>query len=216
MNLKTLINLISYQSYYKLTIAILCMLMSSLSVFGQLSIGEGVLFSIPNETTFITSKAFKTQINSPITGQGTIYLNSSSAQQLHSTQTLLSLPNLQLANASLVRIETAVYIHNQLRIDAGVLVLDQDIYLPSKALLVLGATASTQSQSGQLRFRTQLDTDKSLVWHTTPTVLKYKRPEEAPTPSIEVPSLSQASNFGYTAHGYTAYLENATPPPKQA
>jgi hypothetical protein len=184
--------------------------------FSQLYVSEGTLFSLETPQTLLSSKEVINQVDAPLYGQGVLFLNHSAAQQLHSTQTLLSLPNLQLANAALVRIETAVYIHNQLRIDAGVLVLDQDIHLPSKALLVLGATASTESQSGQLRFHTQLDTDKSLVWHTTPTVLKYTKSEAAPTPSIKVPSLSQASNFGYTAHGYTAYFENATPPPKQA
>jgi hypothetical protein len=184
--------------------------------FSQLYVSEGTLFSLETPQTLLSSKEVINQVDAPLYGQGVLFLNHSAAQQLHSTQTLLSLPNLQLANAALVRIETAVYIHNQLRIDAGVLVLDQDIHLPSKALLVLGATASTESQSGQLRFHTQLDTDKSLVWHTTPTVLKYTKSEAAPTPSIEVPSLSQASNFGYTTHGYTAYFENATPPPKQA
>jgi hypothetical protein len=184
--------------------------------FSQLYVSEGTLFSLETPETLLSSQEVINQVDAPLYGRGLLFLNHSAVQQLRSTQTLLSLPSLHLANATLVRIETAVDIHNQLRIDAGVLVLDQDIHLPSKALLVLGATASTESQSGQLRFHTQLDTDTSVVWHTTPTVLKYTRPEEAPTPPSVLPRLSQASNFGYTAHGYSAHIVSATPPPKQA
>ena len=184
--------------------------------FSQLYVSEGTLFSLETPQTLLSSKEVINQVDAPLYGQGVLFLNHSAAQQLHSTQTLLSLPNLQLANAALVRLETAVYIHNQLQIDAGVLVLDQDIHLPSKAVLVLGATASTQSQSGQLRFCTQLDTDSALVWHTTPTLLKYTRPEGTPTPPILVTCLSQAFNFGYIAQCYTAHIFSSTPPPKQA
>ena len=184
--------------------------------FSQLYISEGTLFSLETPETLLSSQEVINQVDAPLYGQGVLFLNHSAAQQLRSTQTLLSLPNLRLANAALVRLETAIFIHNQLRINAGVLVLDQDIHLPSKALLVLGATASTQSQSGQLRFRTQLDTNSALVWHTIPTLLKYTRPEGALSPPILVTCLSQASKFGYIAQCYTAHIFSSTPPPKQA
>ena len=114
----------------------LLVLLYSFYGFAQLYVSEGTTFSLETPQSVLSSQEALNQIDASILGEGTLYLNSTLAQELASTQELLDLPSFQLQNASLVFFKTALNIQNQLHIETGILTLSEDLtHTPPPELL---------------------------------------------------------------------------------
>ena len=109
----------------KLTL-LLCL--SSLIGSAQFFVKEGTTLSFTTPETILSSQESLNQIEATIQGKGTLYLNSSSQQQLASTQTDLELPSLFIQNAHLVQIQTALQLQH-LEIENGLKIKDHRNFL---------------------------------------------------------------------------------------
>ena len=69
----------------------------------QLFVKKGTPLSLTTPETLLSSHESINQIEASIHGNGTLYLNSTSLQQLVSSQTNLELPSLFIQNAHLVQ-----------------------------------------------------------------------------------------------------------------
>ena len=195
----------------------LLMLLCSLHGTAQFYVTKNTSLSLESSQSVLSSQEHINQIDASVFGDGTLYFNSTLVQGLTSTQELLALPNIQIQNASLVHIKTALNIQNQLHIETGVLMLSEDIVLYSKAALVLGTKAFiTTTTDGQLVYTTQFESSSSLAVVPTLSLLKYRRPEwsQGLTQMIFIYT-PHAHNFGVLAYnGYTVYLKTHLPPPE--
>ena len=193
------------------------LLLCSFYGFAQLFVAEGTIVGLETSQSVLSSQESNNQIDASILGEGTLYLNSTLAQELTSAQEFLDLPSFQLQNASLVHIKTALNIRNQLRIETGVLTLSYDIILHSKAALVLGTNAHINTTThGQLLYTTQFESSSPLAVVPSVTLLKYTR-LECPQGRSQTPLIatSTSSNFGSEANtGYVVYSKIHIPPPE--
>lgn len=185
-------------------------------VKGQVYVSEGMVFSLKEETTFLTSTESLNQFEADILGKGTLYLNSLSFQQILSNQSFLKLPNLELENAHLVRLETTIALQYQLKILNGELTLSHDLQLHDKSALVLGKNVAIHtSTSGQLMYTTHIK--ESIPFATVPTLQlsKYSVPPAAQQHPNVVFINKQNSNFeAIRINGYHTHFKHPTPPPK--
>ena len=216
MKLKIKNSLESSLVYGKRMLIVLCLLLSSVSVWAQLYISDGILFSVDKEVRFLTPQETFNQIDAHITGGGALYLNGMATQTLRSSQLVLELPNLQLANADLVTITTELSIQHQLTIEKGILVLTHQLVLNNEGALVLGATAGIlNTRIGQLVYNTQLETFNPLAVIQTIHLFKYRVPSTPQArPNLTV-AIRRTSSFGRIVNkNYHAYFKHETPPPK--
>ena len=116
---------------------IILVLISNFLCFSQLHIKEGTTFTLLNANSFLSTKEYINNINTTISGQGSLVFNRNSEQVLSSAQAVLILPNLVLKNADLIRIETVVSVPKKLFIYEGELVLLHDLHLQDNKSLVL-------------------------------------------------------------------------------
>ena len=75
--------------------------LSSFIASAQFFVKKGTTLSLKTPETFLSSQESLNQIEVSIYGKGTLYLNSTSQQQLASTQTNLELPSFLIHNAHL-------------------------------------------------------------------------------------------------------------------
>ena len=75
--------------------------LSSLIASAQFIVKKGTILSLTTPETLLSSQESLNQIEASIYGKGTLYLNSTSQQQLASTQTNLELPSFLIHNAHL-------------------------------------------------------------------------------------------------------------------
>ena len=145
----------------------------------QLYVAEGTTFSLKGPKTILSSKESLNEFNTPIKGQGVIYLNHSTSQRLTSSSLYLELPNLRVKNANLVTLETSLDIHNKLIVESGNLTLYHEIVLNSPEDLIIDTISNVITTSnGQLTYRVQTYVSNSpIVLVTFWESLKYKEPE---------------------------------------
>ena len=145
----------------------------------QLYVAEGTTFSLKGPKTILSSKESLNEFNTPIKGQGVIYLNHSTSQRLTSSSLYLELPNLRVKNANLVTLETSLDIHNKLIVESGNLTLYHEIVLNSPEDLIIDTISNVITTSnGQLSYRVQSYVSNSpIVLVTFWESLKYKEPE---------------------------------------
>lgn len=202
---------------YMRPIAIIILFLCSLSGFAQFYVTEGTLFSLQTSEIILSSQETLHQINAPVLGNGAIILNSTSKQQLTSTQAILELPTLHLKNANLVLIDTPLALQHQLLIDTGQLTLFHDLRVSDPTAIVLGTDASILlTSTAQVVYTTQIETSNPLLVATTTTILKYTEPQRfqlrPKTAFIPTPT----SNFGIPINtDYTVYCKHSTPPPEK-
>ncbi|MDA9056624.1 hypothetical protein N9K49_02100 [Flavobacteriaceae bacterium] len=188
----------------------------SLYGFAQLYVQKGTTLSLESPQTILSSQEIRNQIDAPIVGQGTLYLNRASKQQLSSTQTVLELPTLHVQNADVLQIETALNIHNQFVILHGLLSLSHDVVLTDPTALVLAVDAHIHTTTnGQLIYTTQFEQSQPMAVMFSVNFLKYtdSKPFQMglQTAFISTPT----PNFGSIVHnGYKVYFKHSTPPPK--
>ena len=192
---------------------VVCLLFSSVAVWAQLYVQKGTVLSLGNTQTILSSQETLNQIEADIVGQGSFYLNKTTAQHLTSIKHLI-LPNLTITNANFIHLETPIEIRRQLVIETGILTLSHKLILTSQAAFVLGEGAGIDEiTSGLLSYtHTQLE-PYNPVAITLTNFLKYS-----------VPSIPQArpivayrhiSCFGtLVSKDDAASLKNSTPPPK--
>ena len=196
----------------------LTLLMFFCSFYGsaQLYVQEGATLTLGSSETFLSSQETLNKIDAPIIGEGTLFFNSTSTQQLISSQDVLELPTLHIQNADLVQIETLLNLQGQLQIVRGELILSHNLVLNSSTALVLGTDASIcLSSNGQIVYKTQLEEFDPLALQQT-LLIKYtgsKTFQERPETALIVTPTT--SNFGSLANsGYVVYFKHSTPPPK--
>ena len=180
----------------------------------QFFVKQGTILSFTTPETILSSQESLNQIEASIHGKGTLYLNSSSQQQLTSTKTNLKLPSLFIQNAHLVQIQTSLEIQ-YLEIENGQLQLNHPILLPHPEALKLGDTASVANNSkSQLLYSAQLQSSHPLVLHNSHTLLKFSSPLEFQLPP-QTAFLYRTSNYKpIVNNGYSVHFKHATPPPK--
>ena len=194
----------------------LLLLLCSLNGFAQFYVAEEAALYLENSEAILSSQELVNQIDTHITGKGTLYLNGTSNQIINSTQLVLALPNLQLANADFEQIATELSIQHQLTIEKGILVLTHQLVLNNEGALVLGEEAGIDtSTSGPLVYNTQLETSNPLAVIQTIHLFKYRVPSTPqPRPNLTVATI-RTSNFGRIVNkNYHAYFKHETPPPK--
>ena len=191
---------------------LLCL--SSLIASAQFFVTEGTLLSLKSPETLLSSQELHNQIDVQITGKGTLYLHSTSQQQLASSQTLLELPSLFIQKAHLIQIQTALKIQ-YLEIENGQLQLNHPLLLPNPRALKLGATAAVANNSKpQLLYSSQLQPSHPLVLHSSHTLLKFSSPQEFQLPP-QIAFLYRTYNYKTIVNnGYSVYFKHATPPPE--
>jgi len=192
---------------------VVCLLFSSVAAWAQFYVQKGTVLSLGNTQTILSSQETLNQIEADIVGQGSFYLNKTTAQHLTSIKHLI-LPNLTIANANFIYLETPIEITHQLVIETGILTLSHKLMLTSQADIILGQGAGIdQSTSKLLIFtHTQIAPSNPLVIILT-NFLKYKMPS---IPQA-LPTLAyrHISYFGtLVSKDYPASLKNSTPPPK--
>ena len=189
--------------------------LSSLIASAQFFVTEGTTLSLKSPETLLSSQELHNQIDVQITGKGTLYLHSTSQQQLASSQTLLELPSLFIQKAHLVQIQTALHIQH-LEIEDGVLQLNHPVLLPHPEALKLGATAAVanNSKSQLLYYSSQLQPSHPLVLYNSHTLLKFSSPQEFQLPP-QTAFLYRTYNYKTIVNnGYSVYFKHATPPPE--
>lgn len=180
----------------------------------QFFVKQGTILSFTTPETLLSSQESLNQIEAPITGKGTLYLNSTSQQQLVSTQTNLVLPSLFIQNAHLVQIQTALKIQH-LEIENGQLQLNHPLLLPNPRALKLGATAGIANNSKHLLlYTTQFQASNPLALQSI-ALLKYTVPKTSQErPQAALITTATTSNFGSLANNGTVYSKHSTPPPE--
>ena len=129
------------------------LLLSSLYSYSQLYISSGTVFTLNGLETQISSKESINIINTHIKGTGVFNLLGSSEQYLESSKGSLEMPNLFIKDASLLYINTALSINNELIIENGILVLSHDLMLNSPyALILKGQSEVIETSKGKLVF----------------------------------------------------------------
>ena len=129
--------------------------LSSFLVSAQFFVTDLIPLSLKSSETLLNSQ----ETHAQITGKGTLYFNSTSQQQLASSQTLLELPSLL---AHLVKIQTVLHIQ-YLEIENGQLQLNYPLLLPNPRILKLRATAAANKSKHHLLCTTQLKASQPLA-----------------------------------------------------
>lgn len=196
--------------------AIIILFLCSLSGFAQFYVTDGTLFSLQTSETILSSQETLHQINASVLGNGAVILNSTSKQQLTSTQAILELPTLHIKNADLVQLQTDLHIQNQLHIDRGLLTLSNLLKLPDPSALRLGAQAFLYLMpQGQLLYDTQLVNAAPFAYALAQNVLVSLLPISPQTPDSRELNVVQCSCFvRYAPKDYEAYFYIFKPPPK--
>ena len=191
--------------------------LSSLCGFAQLYVAEDAVFSIPSSESTFSSQESINNINSSVTGQGTLYFNAEVLQYLSSSETVLQLPNLRIKNADLVTIHTDLEVQQSLIIDSGTLTLSEDLYLQdATALQTQGDGAVVPTPTGQLIYKSQ----RSITNHTpgaicdSITFLSFVTPSTLSIEFIEWPVRTLSNFESFAFHYHTPYMPLSTPPPK--
>ena len=189
--------------------------LSSLIASAQFIVKKGTILSLTTPETLLSSQESLNQIEASIHGKGTLYLNSTSQQQLASTQTDFELPSLFIQNAHLVQIQTALKIHQYLEIENGQLQLNNPILLPHPRALKLDVTASVANNSKPLLlYSSQLQPSNPLVHHNSNTLLKFSNLQEFQL-RLQTALLYRTSDYKTIVNnGYSVNFKHATPPPE--
>jgi hypothetical protein len=194
----------------------LLVFLSSLYGFAQFYVQKGTTLSFGSSEALLSSQETYNQIDASLLGEGTLLLNSTSEQQLTSSQAVLELPTLHIKNADLVQIHTALILKDQLVLDRGFLQLSHTLTLTDSRALVLGETAGIlTTPAGQLVYQTQFSNTHPLVFLQAQTLLVCLEPNSPQTPDPKELDFIQRSYFGTLPQkGYEAYFQQSTPPPK--
>lgn len=197
-------------------ISIIILFLCSSSGFAQLYVQQGTTLSFEKSDALVSSQETLNQINTSISGKGTLLLNRSSAQLLTSTKAVLELPTLHIKTADLVQLQTDLHIQNQLHIDRGLLTLSNLLKLPDPSALRLGTQAFLYlTPQGQLLYDTQLANASSFSYALAQNLLVPLLPISPQTPDSRELNVVQCSCFGgYAPKGYEAYFHIIKPPPK--
>jgi hypothetical protein len=198
-------------------IAIFILFLCSLSGFAQFYVSEGTQFSLQTSKTILSSQETLHQINAPVLGNGAVILNSTSKQQLTSTQAILKLPTLHLKNANLVLIDTPLALQHQLLIDTGQLTLFYNLRVSDPTAIVLGTEASMfLTSNAQVVYTTQVETSNSLVVATNLILLKYTRLKTVLEFSKTVQAVAIIFNFDTVVFNeYDVFFKQSVPPPQK-
>lgn len=193
------------------------MFLCSLSGFAQFYVSEGTQFSLQTSKIILSSQETLHQINAPVLGNGAVILNSTSKQQLTSTQAILKLPTLHLKNANLVLIDTPLALQHQLLIDTGQLTLFYNLRVSDPTAIVLGTEASMfLTSNAQVVYTTQVETSNSLVVATNLILLKYTRLKTVLEFSKTVQAVAIIFNFDTVVfNGYDVFFKQSVPPPQK-
>ena len=198
-------------------IAIIILFLCSLSGFAQFYVTEGTLFSLQTSEIILSSQETLHQINAPVLGNGAIILNSTSKQQLTSTQAILELPTLHLKNANLVLIDTPLALQHQLLIDTRQLTLFYNLRVSDPTAIVLGTEASMfLTSNAQVVYTTQVETSNSLLVATNLILLKYTRLKTVLEFSKTVQAVAIIFNFDTVVFNeYDVFFKQSVPPPQK-
>ena len=189
------------------------LLLSSLYSYSQLYISSGTIFTLNGLETQISSKESINIINTHIKGTGVFNLLGSSEQYLESSQGSLEMPNLFIKDASLLHINTALSINNELIIENGILVLSHDLILNSPyALILKGQSEVIETSKGKLVFM-EFFTQRSVINAIVSVFyISPKNPHNSLSFTIEKVILAKVL-LKYI-DDYNVTIKTITPPPK--
>ena len=189
------------------------LLLSSLYSYSQLYISSGTIFTLNGLETQISSKESINIINTHIKGTGVFNLLGSSEQYLESSQGSLEMPNLFIKDASLLHINTALSINNELIIENGILVLSHDLILNSPyALILKGQSEVIETSKGKLVFM-EFFTERSVINAIVSIFyISPKNPHNSLSFTIEKVILAKVL-LKYI-DDYNVTIKTITPPPK--
>jgi hypothetical protein len=189
------------------------LLLSSLYSYSQLYISSGTIFTLNGLETQISSKESINIINTHIKGTGVFNLLGSSEQYLESSKGSLEMPNLFIKDASLLYINTALSINNELIIENGILVLSHDLMLNSPyALILKGQSEVIETSKGKLVFM-EFFTQRSVINAIVSVFyISPKNPYNSLSFTIEKVILAKVL-LKYIDY-YNVTIKTITPPPK--
>ena len=189
------------------------LLLSSLYSYSQLYISSGTVFTLNELETQISSKESINIINTHIKGTGVFNLLGSSEQYLESSKGSLEMPNLFIKDASLLYINTALSINNELIIENGILVLSHDLILNSPyALILKGQSEVIETSKGKLVFM-EFFTERSVINAIVSIFyISPKNPHNSLSFTIEKVILAKVL-LKYI-DDYNVTIKTITPPPK--
>ena len=189
------------------------LLLSSLYSYSQLYISSGTVFTLNELETQISSKESINIINTHIKGTGVFNLLGSSEQYLESSKGSLEMPNLFIKDASLLYINTALSINNELIIENGILVLSHDLMLNSPyALILKGQSEVIETSKGKLVFM-EFFTERSVINAIVSIFyISPKNPHNSLSFTIEKVILAKVL-LKYI-DDYNVTIKTITPPPK--
>ena len=189
------------------------LLLSSLYSYSQLYISSGTVFTLNGLETQISSKESINIINTHIKGTGVFNLLGSSEQYLESSKGSLEMPNLFIKDASLLYINTALSINNELIIENGILVLSHDLMLNSPyALILKGQSEVIETSKGKLVFM-EFFTERSVINAIVSIFyISPKNPHNSLSFTIEKVILAKVL-LKYIDY-YNVTIKTITPPPK--
>jgi hypothetical protein len=208
--------LVNPKSHMRQNLTFLLML-CCLCSFAQFYVQQGTTLSFERSDALVSSQETLNQINTSISGKGTLLLNRSSDQLLTSTQAILKLPTLHLKNANLVLIDTPLALQHQLLIDTGQLTLFYNLRVSDPTAIVLGTEASMfLTSNAQVVYTTQVETSNSLVVATNLILLKYTRLKTVLEFSKTVPAVAIIFNFDTVVFNeYDVFFKQSVPPPQK-
>ena len=189
------------------------LLLNSLYSYSQLYISSGTIFTLNGLETQISSKESINIINTHIKGTGVFNLLGSSEQYLESSKGSLEMPNLFIKDASLLHINTALSINNELIIENGILVLSHDLILNSPyALILKGQSEVIETSKGKLVFM-EFFTERSVINAIVSIFyISPKNPHNSLSFTIEKVILAKVL-LKYI-DDYNVTIKTITPPPK--
>jgi len=194
-------------------IVIVFLLFSSLYSYSQLYIPSGTIFTLKSTETQLSSNESINIINTHIKGTGVFNLLGSSEQYLESSKGSLEMPNLFIKDASLLYINTALSINNELIIKNGILDLSHDLKLNSPSALILkGQSSIIETSNGTLLFmeyfKKQFFTNEILSVFYTSTKNCYN------ALSFVIVKLPLNKSTLKHIDDYKVITKTSTPPPK--
>jgi len=192
----------------------LILLLSSLYSYSQLYIPSGTVFTLNGLETQLSSNESTNIINTHIKGTGVFNLLGSSKQYLESSKGSLELPNLFIKNASLLYINTALSINNELIIKNGILDLSHDLKLNSPSALILkGQSSVIETSKGNLVFM-EYFTERSFTNAAVVSVFYISQKNSHNVLSFIIEKVFSAKVPLKYIVDYNVTINTATPPPK--
>ena len=189
------------------------LLLSSLYSYSQLYISSGTIFTLNGLETQISSKESINIINTHIKGTGVFNLLGSSEQYLESSQGSLEMPNLFIKDASLLHINTALSINNELIIENGILVLSHDLILNSPyALILKGQSEVIETSKGKLVFM-EFFTERSVI-NAIVSIFYFSPKNPHNSLSFTIEKVILAKVLLKYIDDYNVTIKTITPPPK--